>query len=63
MAERCPFCGDVHEPGPIGVQGGAFAGVQFKVCPAVPPNCFYEDREFENGPRGALHLLGERRER
>lgn len=57
MAERCHFCNEEHEPGPVGIEGGAFAGVQFKVCPAIPPDLIYEDREFETGPRGALHRL------
>lgn len=53
----CPFCGAVHPPGPVGIAGGPFAGIEFKVCPEIPDDCIYEDREFETGPRGALHRL------
>jgi len=55
--ERCAFCGGEHELGPEGVEGGPFAGIRFKVCPQIPPDHIYEDREFAAGPRGALHRI------
>jgi hypothetical protein len=41
----------------VGQPGSAFAGIEFKVCPKLPPDHIYEDREFESGPRGVLHKL------
>lgn len=54
---ECKFCGEDHGPGPVGIEGGAFAGIEFKVCPKLPPDHIYEDREFDTGPRGALHKI------
>lgn len=50
----CAFCGDVHEPGPVGEPGSAFAGIEFKVCPKIPEGFIYSDHIYERGPRGQL---------
>lgn len=55
--ERCAFCGEQHGPGPVGEPGTAFAGIEFKVCPKLPPDYIYEDREYDAGPPGALHHI------
>lgn len=62
MSGECPLCGEAHEPGPEGIASGPFAGIRFQTCPEIPENCVYEDREYEKGPRGALHLLDLREE-
>lgn len=54
----CPFCGMAHGQGPVGEPDTAFAGLEFKVCPKLPPDHIYEDVVFEKGPRGRLHRLG-----
>lgn len=54
---QCIFCGEEHEPGPVGLEGTLFSGIEFKACPNIPSDCIYEDREYETGPRGALHHL------
>jgi hypothetical protein len=53
----CAFCGENHGPGPVGLPGTVFAGIEFKVCPKLPEDHFYEDREYGRGPRGALHRI------
>jgi hypothetical protein len=54
---KCPFCGEEHEPGPVGEPGTLFAGIEIKTCPKLPAESMYEDREYESGPRGALHYV------
>jgi hypothetical protein len=56
----CPFCGAGHDIASFGMPGGAFDGIKFVPCPKVPSGFVYEDREFDRGPRGALHRLVER---
>jgi hypothetical protein len=55
----CPFCGEIHERGPVGEVGTAFEGIEFKVCPAIPEGFIYNDHEYERGPRGQLLRLGD----
>jgi hypothetical protein len=60
--ERCAVCGRLHEPGTKGRMDGPFPGIEFKACPNIPEGHIYEDREFDSGPRGALHRLTNGRE-
>lgn len=54
----CPFCGEVHPPGPVGAPGGAFAGIELKTCPKIPDEHLYIDEPAREGkPRGALFNL------
>lgn len=55
--EPCPFCGETHEPGPVGEFGTAFEGIEFKLCPKVPDGFLYNDHPYERGPRGQLLRL------
>lgn len=55
----CPFCGDVHPPGPVGEPFSWLEGVELKVCPKVPEGFIYNDHEYRRGPRGQLLRLGE----
>jgi hypothetical protein len=57
MMADCSFCGEDHGPSPIGEPRGPFAGIEFKVCPQLPVDCIYEDREFPSGPPGLLYRL------
>ncbi len=52
----CPFCGNEHEEQPPAT-GEAFKGLRFRLCPEIPDGHIYEDREYGDGPRGALHRL------
>jgi len=57
MREACSFCGEVHDPGPVGEPDGPFAGIEFKVCPKLPHDHIYEDHQYPSSPRGALHRI------
>jgi hypothetical protein len=52
MTESCPFCGEAHGSDPV-----SYAGIEIKVCPAIPLGHAYENREYPSGPPGALHRL------
>jgi hypothetical protein len=55
----CPFCGEVHQPGPVGIPGSAFAGIEILVCPNIPDGHIYMDDQPKVGPRGALFRIGD----
>jgi hypothetical protein len=57
VSNDCPFCGEDHGPQPVGEPEGPFCGLVFPVCPRIPPDHLYEDRQFEIGPRGLLHRI------
>jgi hypothetical protein len=54
---ECVVCGEDHGPGPIGFEGGAFAGIEFQACSRLPEDSIYVDQQYASGPRGALLLL------
>ena len=53
----CLVCGEDH-----GALGTLYAGIEIQACPKLPEDTLYEDREFEHGPRGVLHLLAQKRD-
>lgn len=57
VSYECPVCGEEHEDEPVGQPGTWLEGIALKLCPQIPEDCIYEDREYDSGPRGALHKL------
>lgn len=53
----CRFCGEIHDLGPIGEPGSAFADIRILTCPKIPQDHIYEDVQFEQGPQGRLHRI------
>lgn len=46
----CPFCGDEHEEESVIEPGRLYTGLRLRICPGIPSEHVYFDKQFETGP-------------